>query len=79
MPVPLPAVLARSTVPALGHRWLEPDRLEHGQFARVRARQSLVEYLTLPPTHGDATFLRRSCVDDDRIVARWVETVEHDP
>lgn len=36
-----------------------------GEIARVRQRQYLVEEIVPPPTVGDATLIRLSCLDDD--------------
>ncbi len=36
-----------------------------GQLVRVRSRQYLVESLVPPPTSGDQTLVRLSCLDDD--------------
>lgn len=50
-----------------GHRWREPGGLEPGQIVRVRSRQYLVEDLTPPKQHGDATLVRLSCLEDDAL------------
>src|SRR5262245_44221548 len=36
-----------------------------GQIVRVRQRQYLVEEVVQPPSAGDATLVRLSCLDDD--------------
>jgi hypothetical protein len=36
-----------------------------GQIVRVRQRQYLTEELVPPPSPGDATLVRLSCLDDD--------------
>src|SRR5262249_39364890 len=38
---------------------------EPGQIVRVRQRQHLVEEVIPPPTEGEATLVRLSCVEDD--------------
>src|SRR4051794_10282294 len=39
--------------------------LQTGQFVRVRQRQYVVEEIISPPTPGDSTLVRLSCLDDD--------------
>ncbi|MFV8750458.1 DISARM system SNF2-like helicase DrmD [Nannocystaceae bacterium ST9] len=68
--VPIPSPPARPVQPAplaLGHRWRDADPLEPGQIVRVRSRQYLVEDLTAPKAHGDATLVRLSCLEDDAL------------
>lgn len=62
--VPAPSPVATSTP---GHRFREAGRLEPGQVVRVRSRQYLVEDLTPPTRHGDATLVRLSCLEDDAL------------
>ncbi|PRQ09545.1 RNA polymerase-associated protein RapA [Enhygromyxa salina] len=62
-----PKAPAPTVARPVGHRWRDADPLEPGQIVRVRSRQYLVEDLTAPKQHGDATLVRLSCLEDDAL------------